>query len=208
MKDNKLMTVETTNQIARELLGENAQIVFLPAGCRDLNDSNYERYLDCRVPESSICLVSGRRAGIAIGDGFYWLPLMVTNGSLLRFTSEARSAVPSKMELILREQFEQLAGSPTENCVIEFVEWLYSKRPTSMRATLRHLLSKPNRWLIGPPPDSQSIHLFSEPPVDVPENDSIIWYELRSLQMCEPCLNDCTCTAQAIALSGKENMEL
>lgn len=194
MKNTNVESKQHTRILSEELLAKNAQILFLPAACQELNDSHYERYLDCMVPESAICLMNGKKAGIAIGDGCYWLPLMVTNGLGLRFTSAARNVVPSKIQLILREQFEQLAGSPNENCVIEFVEWLYTKRPKSTRAVLGHFLSKPNCWLIGLPPQTQSRHLFSEPPIDVPENDfpengSIMWYALRSLQICEPCMN-------------------
>ena len=52
MNDMKNALIRSAKAIAKELLGERGQMLFLPSRCDGLTDSEYEPYLGCALPES------------------------------------------------------------------------------------------------------------------------------------------------------------
>ncbi len=171
------------------LLRANPQLMFLPAGCEDLQDSHYEPYLDCYVPEGAIVLESKGKGRVGVGNGCVPIVLLRTKAAGLTFTPSTRDRVPAEVARILHEQFESLTGKPNQGCALRFVEWLYDKRPLTKVALLEYFLSKPDDWLIGLPGETQLRDFFSQPPLGAGPDGSTIWYSLRHLQ---PSENDLT----------------
>jgi hypothetical protein len=183
MNMKNTLVVGTSDGIVEDLLRANAQILFLPFGCADLKDSNHEFHLDCVVPESAICLSGGRKDQVAIGDGFHRLALLESNGHLLRLARSLRNGIPIEVEQVLQNLFENLGGHPSQRCVIEFVEWLYCKRPTSLVVILGYFLANPEFWLIGLPGETPSRRFFSQEPIDIDGDCIYQWYRLCALEL-------------------------
>ncbi len=178
MKDTKNNVLGSATHVAAQLLHENEQILFLPIGCKDLKDSNYEPYLDCPWPESVICFSHAGPEQLAIGDGFNWFVLLDSDGTSLRFTSTARHGVPSEVERLLQHQMENLGVPSGEGCASDFVEWLYRTRPTRLLAALEYFLAVPEAWLIGLPMQTPSTRLFSAPRIHADQGFPNHWFPL------------------------------
>jgi hypothetical protein len=181
MNMKKILVGGNSDGIAMDLLRANAQLLFLPFGCPGIEDSNYESYLDCFVPESAICLSGGRKGQVAIGDGFHRLALLESNGPLLRLARSLRNGIPIEVEQVLQNLFENLGGHPSRRCVMEFVQWVYTARPTSLVVVLEYFLANPDSWLIGLPGYTSSKCFVSEPPIKSDFECNYQWYGLCAL---------------------------
>jgi len=183
MKKPTVTTTRNTNRIAKVLLRENAQLLFLPAGSEDLKDSNYEFYLDCDVPEAAIYLFSGRNARVGIGNGYDVEPLLEDKGDGLKFLPAVRHLVPVPLERILQHQFDNLAGHTNQQRSIDFLEWVYANRPADLVRLLEYFLANPVRWLIGISASSPSNRVFSERPIQTETETDKRWYHLPHLNL-------------------------
>lgn len=183
MKAENSTVVGSTKEIADELLLENAQLLFLPSGCENLKDSHHEFYLDCPSPESAICLSKSATAQIAVSCGCDRIVLLESKGGGLRFAPAARVRVPIESERLLQHLFDALEGHPNQRCAIDFVEWLYSNRPTSLVPVVERFLANPDSWLIGLPGKSPSTCLRSKAPIYTDGAGTNQWYQLRHMEI-------------------------
>jgi hypothetical protein len=185
MKKSAIGSTTKKNNLLEQLLRENAQILFLPAGCAELQDSNYEPYLDCKVPEAAIYLACGKSNWVGIGDGAKSVILLDIDGAELKFNPAFRKEIPPDAEQSLEHLFENLEGKHNERCMIDFLEWIYRARPTRLEAVVRYFLRTRVCWLIGLSASSRSNSLFSEKPIRGDEAGHH-WHRLCHLGIGEP----------------------
>jgi hypothetical protein len=186
MKNTIAPLLRSRKEIPEDLIAENAQILLLPMGCETLQDSNYEPYLDCPLPESAICLSTERRGKVAISTGCSTVVMLKGGADLLLFTPGARNQVPDAARGVLQHAFYNLGGARNQRCGIDFVEWLYSNRPTRLVAVMQYFFRTPSDWLIGFSTETASKHLFSEPPIHADDDRVNQWHQLDHLQLRSP----------------------
>jgi hypothetical protein len=105
--------------IVEDFLRASGHILFLPSGCADLKDSNYEFYLGCPVPESAICLSGAERARLRLEMDFSgMLPMQdfekqarVFPARLTAKTTGETAQEREECEFCFQHPFVDLAGS-------------------------------------------------------------------------------------------------
>ena len=135
------------------------------------------------MPESAVCLVNREIAQVLVGDGCCGVVLLEGTAKSLAFSSEARASVPVEVQRLLQELFEGLEGCRTRRCVIDFVEWLYATKPTSLATVLKYFLNHRNDWLVEIPAQSESESRFLKPSIATHSDDGRHWHELQHLRV-------------------------